>query len=452
MYKKVLVRILVLIIIGVSAYLFYQSRPSKIPIDDIQINNTSSVNESTSAISSISSKVAKLPEKREESTSSSAITELPIKKGSFTCDDFTINFDKNKLQVGILDGLSQKFTKEEYDSPKFSDPNKDPEFIEYTKNSKTCGKNKLDLSLYPAGYQLYCWVCDSNLFPIKFGLYDDEFDREEEFVKVQNVTKPFITNAQVREYQSDGITMNKNHIIEFVFEYQGVKYILKDSTVFTIEDNSKEKIAEIITNFEKLVEDFEIKGEKGSNIWGKYIPQTSTFKCGGLGIKYDPSIYQVGLSYDNILAEGNPYDEQRYLAFSKFTNDTKSCTGPFGGLYRVGAKPKCYPCDGITFPSITLQETEDPVDKRYDEVVYTKINSTKNIDKKGLENAKIINYESQGYQKQKESYSALTFDFKEKHYILQLQESRIKAGSDFKSSAEYDLMFKNLIDNLEVLG
>jgi hypothetical protein len=381
------------------------------------------------------------------------VVEMPYKAGEITCGDFTLNFDANKLQVGILDGLSRKFTEADLSNSKFSDPNKDPKFINYTKESRTCGDERLKAQLYPAKYQLPCFGCGTEVFPIVLSQYEDENEPKLEFFKVQNINKPFIQNAQIRELIGDGRGMNKHHSLQFVFDYRGIKYSLSDAYSFVLEDITKEEVAKIITDFEKIVEDFEVKGEKGKNIWGKYIPQVSTLKCGDFGIRYDPAKYQLGLSDDNILAEGNPYDETRYIAFSNYVTKSRTCDGEFGGLYKIGSKPLCWQCDSVILPSITLTESPEPKNHTPEDGsgLNIKVTSSKTLAKKNLDNAKIIEYEFQSYSRPKETYSTLSFDYKGKHYLLQLQESRGKAGSDFKNSNEYDTIFQGLVDSFEII-
>lgn len=378
---------------------------------------------------------------------------LPFLKGSKTCGDFTFNFDANQFQVGVLDGIAKSFdsiTGVEIKKPPY--PDDSGEFTNYTRESRTCGQADQILKIYPKGYQLYCFKCDGNLILITFSIYNDEFEDKLEIVKVQNITKPFVKNASIRELRGSGRGPNKFHGLQFVFEYQGTKYAINDSYQFTLEDNDKAEVTQKIKNFEKIVEDFQINGQAGTNIWGKYILQTATWSCGDFNIKYDPGKYQVGYSYSQQIGEAKPYDEKRYLEFSKFVEDSKTCFGGFSGLYLAGTKPFCWQCDRIGYPSIVLTEQPEPVAFEVDNGSggITKINSTKSIVKKSLQNAKIIDYEYGSFSRRKESVTALSFDYKGKHYLLQLQESRTKANSDFKTSDEYNKIFNELVDKFKV--
>jgi hypothetical protein len=185
---------------------------------------------------------------------------ISSKDASITCGDFTINFDANQLQVGILDGMGQSYdgiTGVAIPNANIQEPMA-TEFLSYTKESRTCGKDGLNLRLFPKNYQLYCFRCDADLFPISLTKYNGELDEYKEFVKIQDINKPLLSNAKVREYQSEGRGPNKHHGMDFIFEYQGQKYSLTNQNTYVPADLPKAEVDKYIKDFEKLVEDFEV--------------------------------------------------------------------------------------------------------------------------------------------------------------------------------------------------
>jgi hypothetical protein len=380
--------------------------------------------------------------------------DLPYKKGGKTCEDFTLNFDANKIQVGFLDGQSELYDGITGVKKNPSDYLKnDLDFLEYTQNSRTCGKEKLNLYLYPKGTKLNCFRCDGNGQP-SITLFESEPDYEnaKDIISEQKITKPNIQNAKFKELAGDGRGLNPIHNFQFEFEHKSKKYILASGDNFTLEDSTKEEIAKYKQNLEKLIEDLEVSGESGKIIWGEKIAQVRSYKCGDFSIDYDPAKYQVGQGFNTDLMKGKNYNELNYMSYSEYINKTKLCNKSFGGVYLVGSKQSCWGCDSLAIPSIVLEEAPEPKNEIADNGsgFVQKVLDVKNLKKSGLENVKIIDYQYESYSRRKESLNAFSFDYKGKHYLLKLQESWRDSKSDFNSSEEYNSQFNNLINSFKV--